>query len=329
MKVALHTDLLRNTRALARRTTHVVSHSVRQAMEDMFVIPRSNKASQILLSMQYKKMLALHLPMPKFDDVEFRAYSQFGEDGILLYIFSIIGATNKKCVEICGGGGYDNTANLIINHGWNGLFFEGSESHIERGRKFYARCADTKVWPPKLVQAWVTAENVNSLIAKNGYSGEIDLLSLDMDGMDYWVWKAIECVRPRVVALEYNSVWGPDASVTVPYRPDFIAENNNVSLLQNQARRVTNTFAGKQLADRVDNYFGASLAAFVKLGKRKGYRLVGCERYGFNAFFVKSGVGEEVLPEVAPSECFTHPYAQYAMNERRQRVMDREWVEIE
>ena len=132
MKVALHTDLLRNTRDLARRTTRVISHPVRQALEDMFVIPRSNKAAQILLSMQYKKMLALHLPMPKFEDVEFRAYSQFGEDGILLYLFSVLGTTNKKCVEICGGGGYDNTANLIINHGWNGLFFEGSEGHIQR-----------------------------------------------------------------------------------------------------------------------------------------------------------------------------------------------------
>jgi hypothetical protein len=307
----------------------VISHPVRQALEDMFVIPRSNKATQILLSMQYKKMLALNLPMPTFEDVEFRAYSQFGEDGILLYLFSVLGTTNKKCVEICGGGGYDNTANLLINHGWNGLFFEGSEGHIERGRRFYARCADTKVWPPKLVQAWITAENVNSLIANNGYTGEIDLLSLDMDGVDYWIWEAVECVSPRVVVLEYNNVWGPDASVTVPYRPDFIAENNDVSLLRNQARRVVNTFAGKQIADRVDNYFGASLAAFVKLGKRKGYRLVGCERYGFNAFFVRSGVGEEVLPEVAPSACFTHPYAHYAMKERRQRISDREWVEIE
>jgi len=298
-------------------------------MEDFFVFPRSNKATQVLLSMQYKKMLALNLPMPKFEDVEFRAYSQFGEDGILLYLFSVIGATNKKCVEICGGGGNDNTANLIINHGWNGLFFEGSESHIQRGRQFYARCADTKVWPPKLVQAWITAENVNSLIAKQGYSGEIDLLSLDMDGVDYWVWKAIECIRPRVVVVEYNNIWGPDESVTIPYRYDFIAENNNVSPLYYQKRRVVNTFAGKQIADRVDNYFGASLAAFVKLGQQKGYRLVGCERYGLNAFFVKSGVGEEVLPEVPLSACFTHPYVQYAMSVRKQKVIDREWVAVE
>src|ERR1700694_2320829 len=154
MSVALRTDLLRNTRDLARRTTHVISHPVRQALEDMFVIPRSNKATQILLSMQYKKMLALNLPMPTFEDVEFRAYSGFGDDGILLYLFSVLGTTNKKCVEIGGGAGHDNTTNLISNHGWNGLFFDGSEKNIRKGQQFYSRCTDTKVWPPKLVQDW-------------------------------------------------------------------------------------------------------------------------------------------------------------------------------
>ncbi len=328
MSLTLRADLLRNIGSLMRRTSRVISHPLRQALEDFFVFPRSNKTTQVLLSMQYKEMLALKLPLPTFEDVEFRAYSQFGEDGILLYLFSLLGATNKKCVEICGGGGFDNTANLLINHGWNGLFFEGSESHIQRGQQFYARCADTKVWPPKIVQAWVTAENVNDLIAAQGFSGEIDLLSLDMDGMDYWVWKAIEGIRPRVVVLEYNSVWEPDVAVTVPYRPDFIAENNNVSPLYNQRRRVVNTLTGKPIADRVDNYFGASLAAFVKLGKQKGYRLVGCERYGFNAFFMKSGIGEEILPEIPASACFTHPYTQYATTVRKQRVIDREWVQV-
>lgn len=328
MSTKIDTSLTKTAQDLLKRTGRVITHPIRQAVEDCFVFPRSNKATQILLSMQYKKMLALGLPLPTFDDVEFRAYSQFGEDGILLYIFSLVETTNKKCVEICGGGGYDNTANLIINHGWNGLFFEGSESHIQRGRQFYARCADTKVWPPKLVQSWVTTENVNALITEHGFSGEIDLLSLDMDGVDYWIWDAIECISPRIVVLEYNGVWGPEVAVTIPYQRDFVADNNNVSRLQYHGRRVANTFAGKQIADRVDNYFGASLAAFVKLGKKKGYRLVGCERYGFNAFFIRSDIANEVLPTVLAEDCFTHPYAQYAMTVRKQKVLDREWVHV-
>jgi len=184
-------ELLQQTQKLLKRTGHVISHPLRQALEDFFIFPKSNKATQILLAMKYKEMLALKLPMPTLEEVEFRAYSQFGEDGILLYLFSIIGTNNKKCVEICGGGGYDNTANLIINHGWNGLFFEGGEKSIQRGQQFYARCADTKVWPPKLINAWVTAENINPLLQEQGYNGEIDLLSLDMDGVDYWIWQAI------------------------------------------------------------------------------------------------------------------------------------------
>src|SRR5207244_5656293 len=95
--------------------------------------------------------------------------------------------------------------------------------------------------PPKLVHAWITAENINSLLQAQGYSGEIDLLSLDIDGVDYWVWKAIECISPRVVVLEYNNALGPDVSLTIPYQASFIKESNNVSFLRYQARRVANT----------------------------------------------------------------------------------------
>src|SRR5579863_9823717 len=288
MSIKVETPLVKNPIDLVRRTSHLISHPVRQALEDYFVLRRSNKATQVLLSMQYKEMLALHLPMPKFEDVEFRAYSGDGEDGILLYLFSVLGTTNKKCVEVCGGWGYDNTTNLIVNHGWKGLFFDGSEKKIRKGQHFYSRCADTKVWPPKLVHTWVTAENINGLLEKHGYTGEIDLLSLDMDGVDYWIWKAIECVNPRVVVLEFNNALGPEWSVTIPYNPSFITDTNKLSPLLYQKRRVVNTFRGKQIADRIDNYYGASLSAFVKLGKEKGYRLVGCDRLGYNAFFVRS-----------------------------------------
>ena len=328
MSIMLDTPLVKKTQDLVRRTSNVITHPVRQALEDFLIFPRSNKEAQLLLSMQYREMLALHLPLPKFEDVEFRAYSQFGEDGILLYLFSALGTTNKKCVEICGGAGYDNTANLIINHGWNGLFFEGSEKNIRTGQQFYTRCADTKLWPPKLVQAWITAENINELLEKQGYTGEIDLLSLDMDGVDYWVWKAIEVISPRVVVLEYNNALGPELSVTIPYNLSFVKDSNSVPALIAQGRRVVNTFAGKPIADRIDNYYGASLAAFAKLGKQKGYRLVGCERFGYNAFFVRSDIGKEIFSEIAPADCFSHPFTQYASEVRRKTVANRSWVEV-
>jgi hypothetical protein len=91
---------------------------------------------------------------------------------------------------------------------------------------------------------------------------------------------------------------------------------------------VVNTFEGKQLADRIDNYYGASLAAFVKLGKQKGYRLIGCERYGFNAFFMRSDIASDILPAVPASACFTHPYTHYAMEIRSHKIMHKSWVEV-
>ena len=120
----------------------------------------------------------------------------------------------------------------------------------------------------------------------NGFVGDIDLFSLDIDGMDYWIWRAIECIVPRVVILEFNPVWGPDRAVSVPYQADFRIDYS-----------------------RHPYYAGASLSAFAKLARQKGYRLVGIERLGFNAFFVRSGMGEELLPEISPRQCFEgHPF---------------------
>ena len=131
--------------------------------------------------------------------------------------------------------------------------------------------------------------------------------SLDMDGVDYWIWEAIHCVNARVVVVEYQDIWGPDESVTVPYRDDF-----------------RGVFGPEGGAD----YAGASLAAFVKLAHRKGYRLVGTNRYGYNAFFVRNGLGESILPEVTVASCFSHPKVVAGMRDRLPVVKDREWVRV-
>ena len=265
------------------------------------------KGTQIALLLEYRELMERGRPLPRFEDIEFRVSSQNGEDGILLLIFAILGTTNKRAVEICAGDGIVcNTANLIVNHGWSGLLFDGNEECVTRGREFYSNCRDTSLWPPRFVHAWITAENVDSLITGNGFEGVVDLLSLDMDGIDYWIWRAVTSIRPRVVVLEYNNLWGPDPAVTVPYRPDFVADRDEYGA----------------------SYCGASLSAFVKLGKEKGYRLVGCEKYNFNAFFVRSGIGEGVLPEVPVSACFGHPFAQFAIARRLPGVLGREWVAV-
>ena len=265
------------------------------------------RGTQLLLRMKYREMFDSTRTLLSFDEIEFRNQSQNGEDGILWYIFSLIGTVNKRCVEICAGDGIqNNTANLLINHGWTGLLLDGIEENVKRGKEFYNSHPDTFAYPPKFVHAWITAENINDLIASNGFSGEIDLLSLDIDGVDYWIWKAIEAINPRVVVMEIQAVWGCEASVTVPYRPDFKAE-------------FINGFG---------IYCGASLPAFVKLGKEKGYRLVGCQRYAFNAFFIRDDVGRDQFPEIAAEKCFSHPFYKYARDELLPLVTGREWQEV-
>ena len=290
-----------------RRLADALERRVNRRRDDAFVLQASNKVGQQLLLLQYQELLRRGAPLPSFDQVEFRAFSQNGEDGILLYLFALLGTTDKRCVELgCGDGIECNTANLILNHGWTGLLVDGRGQRVRKGRRFYARCRDTSTWPPDLVQAWVTAENVGALLVERGLSGEIDLLSLDLDGVDYWIWKAIDGVRPRVVVLEYNNLLGPERSVTVPYSPDFRAP-----------------VEGGQI-----NYFGASLRAYCRLASQKGYRLVGCERYGFNAFFVRDDVGAAFLPAVPLESCFGHPYTRHAMSVRSRSILGRPWVEV-
>jgi len=166
----------------------------------------SEQLIQILLRQQYRDLASRGGPSLDFNDVEFCCNSQNGEDGILLYIFSLIGTTNRMVLEICAGDGIEcNASNLILNHGFDGLLFDGDAQLIERGRAFYAAHANSRVRPPQLVGAWITAETINDQVTAHGFSGDIDLLSLDLDGNDYWIWKALTLIRPRVVVLEFNA----------------------------------------------------------------------------------------------------------------------------
>lgn len=241
--------------------------------------------------------------LPSMRDIGFRKYSQFEEDGILLYIFSLIPPINRTCVEICAGNGREcNTANLIINHGWWGHLFDGNEQNVKAGEAFFSQNKDTFLYPPRYTKVWITAENVNDQIAQSGASGPIDLLSLDLDGMDYWVWKAITVIEPQVVVCETHNPIPPDKALTVPYDPGFVFES--------------------------ENYRGASLAAMYKLGREKGYRLVGTHRFGFNAFFVRKGVGEAFFPEVDVASCVQDPFSELARRERWPKAKERKWQEV-
>jgi hypothetical protein len=271
---------------------------------------RPDAATQILLQLDYRRLAKEGRGLPALRDVGFRVRSQTDEDGILLYLFSIIGAHHKTCVEICAGDGLEcNTANLILNHGWHGLLVDGNAANVARGTDFYRLSKETYVHPPSFACAWVTRGNVNELLTSHGFAGEIDLLSLDLDGVDYWIWEAIEAVCPRVIVLEYQDILGPDRSWTVRYADDFAASRHSMTGAN-------------------PNFAGASLAAFAKLGQRKGYRLVGVNRYGFNAFFVREGLADDLIPAVPVGQCFTHPKVIIGMRDRFPLVQGEPWVEV-
>jgi hypothetical protein len=270
----------------------------------------SNRLAQLLLSRSYRDVARGMEPPLDFDDVGFNVFSQTYEDGILLYIFSIIGVERRKCVDIGASGIINsNVANLVVNHGLSALLIDGDEASLKRAEQYYSSHRETQLFPPKFAQELVTAENVNDILSEHGFLGEIDLLCIDIDGMDYWIWRAIDVIRPRVVVVEYQDALGPDRAWTVPYRPDFDLNDYAVNR-------------------QGFNYCGASLGAFVKLGKEKGYRLVGCSRGGWNAFFMLDGIGEAHLKEVPPAACFRYEWNENSIRERFPKIEGLDWVEV-
>jgi hypothetical protein len=195
----------------------------------------------------------------KLNRYERQVYSQGGEDGILQEIFRRIGQTNNFFVEFGAGAGLENNTIFLLARGWNGCWLEGSGRNIKSLEKTFGFLVDQKRL--KIKKALVAAENVEQLFGDLAVPTEPDLLSIDIDGNDYWVWRAIKNYHPRVVAIEYNSLWPPDFSWVMKYNP-------------------SNRWQG-------DSYFGASLKSLEELGRQKGYKLVGCSFAGTNAFFVR------------------------------------------
>jgi hypothetical protein len=221
--------------------------------------------------------------VPAASSTGFRVFSQYEEDGILLFIFAMIGMTNKVFVEIGSDDGINsNAANLYFNFGWHGLFIDGNPISIARGKKFYSKYPHPLFYKPKFLCALLTAENVNELIESEGITGEIGLLSIDIDGNDYWIWHALTTIRPQVVIIETRNEFGTD-DLVVPYDADFIPPGAHPL------------------------YSGASAAAMVRLAAGKGYRLVAANELGFNLIFVRNDLAVHELPEVPIDMLMQHP----------------------
>jgi hypothetical protein len=213
-------------------------------------------------------------PGTPLGECEFKVYSQFGEDGILQHLVKHVPIVNRRFVEF---GVEDfreaNCRYLMEVEPWRGLILDGDpelENKIKSQPFYFFR---------ELVpySTFVTAENINGILSEMGFTGDIGVLSVDIDGNDYWVWKAIDVVTPRIVIIEYNSVFGAEQAVTIPYNPNFFRRTAHFSWL----------------------YAGASLSALVLLGNQKGYSFVGSNSAGNNAFFVRNDVLGRLKPLTA------------------------------
>ena len=204
----------------------------------------------------------------------FKVYSQSDEDGIIQEIFNRVGTSNRIFVEFGVESGVECNSVKLLVEGWRGLWLDGGTKHVAQIRTHFRTFIDDRRLTAN--EAFVVAENINSLLEQGGVTGEIDFLSIDIDNNDYWVWKEITAIKPRVVAIEYNATLRPPMSLVVPYDPE---------------RRWDGT-----------NYFGASLEALVRLGRDKGYQIVGCNFSGANAFFVREDIAEDLFVEPATAE---------------------------
>ena len=271
---------------LGKISDRVVRALVRRVRDNNALDPRTSPATKLAVAAfhgEWRARARRGEPLAPGLGVGARIFSQFEEDGLLLYLDAVLELEHRTFVDIGAADGINsNCANLALNLGWHGLFIDGNPELVARGRRFYQEHPDTQLWPPVFVQAFITRENINRLILDAAFSGPIGIMSIDIDGNDYWVWEAVSAVDPAVVMIETHIEYGM-RNIVVPYDAQHV-------------------YPGRH-----PDYFSASPVAMVQLAGRKGYRLVGANRYGFNLIFVKRGLHEDRVAEVSLESVLGHP----------------------
>ena len=228
--------------------------------------------TKILAAQSLIRELFLHKEPLPLARTEFKVFSQFGDDGIIQYILQKLDLppSERRFVEF-GVENYTeaNTRFLLINDNWSGLVMDGSEEYVSYIKR------DEIYWRHDLtaLARFITRDNINTLLQETGFHGRIGLLSIDIDGNDYWVWEAITVVDPALVIVEFNGLFGACEAVTIPYQADFQRTKAHSSNL----------------------YWGTSLAALCHLATQKDYVWIGCNSAGNNAYFVRKTVSSRFL----------------------------------
>lgn len=227
------------------------------------------------------------------NDHEKSVYSQNGEDGIIHFLVSQIGKDTGTFIEIGSGAGLVNcTSYLARKLKWSGIWINNTplSSKVSKIVK--------KLKNIHFYQEQVSPRNVNSIIKKYLPSKKVDILSIDIDGLDYWVWEAITEISPRIVVIEYNASFGFHSIVV----------------------RNIDPFSRYKI-HKSGFYHGASLVALTKLAKKKRYTLVGCDSTGVNAFFVRSDLMGSNLKELTPEQAYFWPAHRFGIPEEHMKEL--------
>ncbi len=204
----------------------------------------------------------------------YKVYSQFDQDGILNEIFKRLGI-EKGCLVDFGveKGVENNSLNLLIN-GWKGYWMDGSIKNIKKINKTHNCLIQNGML--KIKNAFITKDNIELLFKELNVPRDLDLLLIDIDGNDYYVWEAIKNYNPKVVGIEYNSTFNAENKWIMNYNPKHIWDKSN--------------------------YYGASLKSLELLAQKKGYDLVACNITGDDAFFVRKDLVKNHFPYPHTSE---------------------------
>lgn len=209
----------------------------------------------------------------------YKVYSQNDEDGMIQEIFRRIGTTNQTFVEFGVQNGLESNCHYLLLRGWNGLWLEGDPQFVKEIRMRFHPVIQTGQL--QCGCAFLTRDNINHKIGEHGISGEIDLLSIDVDGNDYYIWEAVHVVNPRVVVIEYNGKIPPDCDWKMAYYENHQWDGSD--------------------------WHGASLKALELLGRQKGYQLVGTNINGVNAFFVRKDLAAGRFYKPSNAESLFNP----------------------
>lgn len=234
-------------------------------------------------------------------------FSQNGEDGIILEIFKNIDTVMGYAIEIGAGGYSSNVLVLWAIFGWDIILIDGSEDQLNETKRLvkdisYKYNLNSKN-KPIFIKEWIYPDkNFSRYIAKHIDSQKVSLLSLDIDGLDYYVLNNLD-ILPEVIVCEYNASFGNENKITVPPEPDFY----------------------RYKYDKRGWHAGASLPAIKSVLEKKGYTFLGVESSGINSFFVRNDMYTNRLDNLMLSKFMPHKFRTTSYDQNDQESYLREF----